>query len=102
MNFEPDDPRLTAYALGELDGAELREMEAHLLEDPAARRVVEEIRASAAMLKDGFGQETAVGLTDKQRVAIGASNKVVHMHAKTEVSKAASRGWKPRWWRWVC
>ena len=35
--ISPDDPRLTAFALGELEGEELAAVEAALRDDPAAR-----------------------------------------------------------------
>ena len=45
MPFDPDDPRLTAYALGELDDAEQVEFESFLAESDEARRFIEETRA---------------------------------------------------------
>jgi anti-sigma factor RsiW len=47
MNFNPDDPRWTAYALGELDPAERARLDQICAADPAARKHVEEIRALA-------------------------------------------------------
>jgi hypothetical protein len=49
--FSPDDPKLTAYALGELDAAEIPAVEARLQADPAARRIVAEIRVTAGQLE---------------------------------------------------
>jgi len=46
----PDDPRLTTYALGELEDDERAAVEAALATNPALRAVVEEIRATAAEL----------------------------------------------------
>ena len=45
-----DDPRLTAYALGELEGDERAAVDAWVRSDAQARAVVEEIRATAAAL----------------------------------------------------
>lgn len=70
MNYEPDDPRLTAYALNELDEASNREIEAHLQEDPEARRMVEEIRATSALLSSELKKESAPKLHAGQRAAI--------------------------------
>jgi hypothetical protein len=67
------------------------------MEDPAARRVVEEIRASAELLGAGFTRERVEGLDEKQRAAVGAVPKVLHLHAKKNVASAASRGWRPGW-----
>ncbi len=55
--FSPDDHRLTAYALGELSGAERAEVEALLTRDAAARVAVEEIRALAAQLEGALEAE---------------------------------------------
>ncbi len=60
--FPPDDPRLTAYALGELEGAERAAVEAALRDDPAVRAVVEEIRATAALLSSALAEEAAADL----------------------------------------
>jgi Ca-activated chloride channel family protein len=55
--ISPDDPKLTAYALEELSGAERAEVEALLKSDPAARAAVEEIRALAAQLEGALAAE---------------------------------------------
>lgn len=55
-----DDPKLTAYALGELtDPADLAEVEALLRESPAARAELEAIRSFAAMLVAEYDAERA-------------------------------------------
>ncbi len=55
--FSPDDPQLTAYALGELDEAERAAVEARLRDDPAARAAVEAIRATARQLETALAGE---------------------------------------------
>src|SRR5262245_13359668 len=55
----PDDPRLTAYALGELTGDERAEVEAALRQNPALRVTVDEIRATAAQLEAALAAEAA-------------------------------------------
>ena len=57
--ISPDDPRLTAYALGELEAAELAEVEAALTADPAAQAIVAEIRIAADQLTAALAGETA-------------------------------------------
>ena len=52
-----DDPRLTAYALGELDEPERSAVERELEHDPAARQAVAEIRAVAEGLTREFAAE---------------------------------------------
>ena len=42
-----DDPRLTAYALNELDEADRAQVEAFIAQDETARRFVEETRQTA-------------------------------------------------------
>lgn len=48
--LDPDDPRLTAYALGELEGADATQVAAAVSVDPSLQTVVEEIRATAGRL----------------------------------------------------
>ncbi len=55
----PDDTKLTAYALGELDPAEHAAVEAALRDDPAARTAVEDIRALGAQLESALATEPA-------------------------------------------
>jgi hypothetical protein len=56
----PDDPRLTAYALGELDSPEREAVEAALQAQPALRATVEELRATAARIEDALAVEAAL------------------------------------------
>ncbi len=56
----PDDPRLTAYALGELEGDERAAMEAALRDDPALQAAVDEIRATVAQLESALATEPMV------------------------------------------
>jgi hypothetical protein len=58
MNISADDPRLTAYALGELSESERREIERELARSPELRSALEEIRATAAKLAEEFAGET--------------------------------------------
>ncbi len=53
----PDDPRLTAYAVGELAGPDRAAVEAALRRDPALRAQVEELRATAALLASALAAE---------------------------------------------
>ena len=61
---------LTAYALGELEGPDRARVEAHLAVDPAARREVEAIRATAGRLTDELAREPAESLLAVQRAAV--------------------------------
>lgn len=55
--ISPDDPRLTAYALGEMEAAERVAFERELARDAEARAWVEEIRAAAAALEPALAAE---------------------------------------------
>jgi hypothetical protein len=60
MNREPvnpDDPQMTAYALGELSASEAVEFEARLLHSPNAQRELEEMRQVMKLLGDGLARE---------------------------------------------
>ncbi len=70
MTFDPDDPRLTAYALGELEGDERATVEALLAENPDARRFVSETRALGDLLSEQFRSEPSPGLADEHKAAI--------------------------------
>lgn len=62
-----DDPRLTAYALGELPAAECAAVESALQDDPDLRRTVADIRATAATLTAVLAEETPVPATSAGR-----------------------------------
>ena len=76
MNRNYDDPMLTAFALGELEGDERAAVEARLEADPDAWVVVEEIRAAAGALSDAFEGEAKVALTDAQREALSGAAEI--------------------------
>jgi Ca-activated chloride channel family protein len=65
-----DDIKLTAYALGELEGAERAEVAAYLAGNEPARRYVAEVRATASLLSDELARESFGGLTDLQHASI--------------------------------
>src|SRR5262245_27706379 len=70
MNINPDDPKWTAYVLGELNDAERAQIEKELESSAAAREVVEEIRLATDLLRREFTLEQAVGLDPEQRHVI--------------------------------
>jgi Ca-activated chloride channel family protein len=68
MKIDANDPRWTAYALGELkDDHERAELENILRESEEMRLMVEDIRQAAAWLNDGLKSESSAGLTRTQR-----------------------------------
>ncbi len=60
MNSFVDDPRLTAYALGEVDEAERAEVESLLKRSPDARRWVESVQQTSARLSAALKEELLV------------------------------------------
>jgi Ca-activated chloride channel family protein len=70
MKLNPDDPRLTAYALGELNADERAEIEMALCKNPECRQAVEEICRAATMLSEDFAKESFPKLSSEQRNAI--------------------------------
>jgi len=68
MTIDLNDPRWTAYALGELDDARDRqELERILSASPEARAHVDQIRNEAAALTQAFRAEPSVLLSHEQR-----------------------------------
>ncbi|WP_413289016.1 AgmX/PglI C-terminal domain-containing protein [Bdellovibrio sp. HCB337] len=67
MKKYTEDPRITAYALGELHGAEAEEVKRLVAQDPELQRYVEEIQGTANSLSVLFKQEELVPLKPAQR-----------------------------------
>ncbi|MFT7671058.1 MAG: Ca-activated chloride channel family protein [Planctomycetota bacterium] len=65
-----DDPQLTAYAFGELEGAEARALEERISGDAEALALVKELRAFGATLEESLSEEQALELSSEQRRAI--------------------------------
>jgi Ca-activated chloride channel family protein len=84
-----DDPRLTAYALGELDDAERGEVESALATSPELQAEVESIRQAAALFDTSLQAEAGPTLTEAQRLAIHeqASAGSVELANRTTVAK---------------
>ncbi|MHC4451974.1 MAG: hypothetical protein ACYS0E_17850, partial [Planctomycetota bacterium] len=68
MSIDSNDPRLTAYALGEMDEQERVNFEQEL--DAAGRAEVEAIRALAGDLGAEMGNEPVVALSAAQRASV--------------------------------
>ncbi len=67
----PDDPRLTAYALGELDPAQCAVIEAALHRNPALGREIDEIRRTAQLLGGALAVEAVTPVRDHAPVVNG-------------------------------
>ena len=75
--INPDDPKWTAYILGELGDTERAAIELELESSEEARTLVEELRFAADLMKMELRQATAVvPLTTQQRETIHASANV--------------------------
>ncbi len=72
MKLSPDDPKLTAYALGELDRAEAAAIEREVNNSAELREAVQEIRATAEFLKSEFLTEEKLSLSEQQKQIIAA------------------------------
>ena len=68
-----DDPRITAWALGEGTAEERAEVEALLAADPALRAEAEALRDAAGSLKDGLAAEPVPALDTAHRGAVEAA-----------------------------
>jgi len=73
MSIELNDPRLTAFALGELDAAEHEVVAREIAQSADAQAAVDDIRATAAMLEAELGAEPSERLTETQRAALATA-----------------------------
>lgn len=83
MKLSADDPKLTAYALGELDAVEAAEVERELQASPELRQAVEEIREASDWLKKELAAEEFPARIPEQRKAVeGSPSNVVPLHRR--------------------
>lgn len=76
MNISPDDPRLTAYALGEIDNPEeAREIATAVAASSELRKAVEAIRLTAQALQEAFAAELAPEISETDKVAFYAAGR---------------------------
>lgn len=68
--LSPDDPRLTAYALGEMNAAERAEFEALLQAQPAARQWIDEVHATSSLLTGALESEPVAADASVEAAAI--------------------------------
>ena len=73
MKIDSNDPKLTAFALGELDAKEQAEIEAQLGRSETLRQTVQSIRETADLLRNDLQSEPCPTLSEDQRTAIGAT-----------------------------
>ena len=70
--IDQNDPRLTAYVLGELSHAEMIEIDQAIFLSPELADVVEEIRSTVGMLDEAYAGEEKLSLSDEQKVLFKA------------------------------
>lgn len=70
MPYDPNDPRITAYALGELDPEDCALLEAELADSLDSQQLLDDIRTTARILADELRNEPSPGLSEVQRRAI--------------------------------
>lgn len=83
MKIHPEDPRLTAFAAGELDAAEAAKVEAAIAQDPALRQEVEAIHATITATK----RETGLPAT---RLLPAQKEEVLRLARETDQSDGSS------------
>jgi Ca-activated chloride channel family protein len=86
-----DDPRVTAYALGEGDEAERLAVEAAMAVDPEVRDAVASVRAVAQAAAAALATHAPAGLTDVQRTRV--------LRATARPARATAP--VPTWRRWA-
>ncbi len=83
-----DDPRITAYALGELADHDRAEVERWLQDHPEARDEVEQIQAMAGLLEQELGDEPVTGLDNERMAAVlRQANAAVESEEPAETQK---------------
>ena len=92
----PDDPQLTAYALGELEGDERAAVETALRRDPALRAVVEEIRATTALMQAALATEATADDESKKVVAFPALERAAILPGRDPYKLDGGAGWGPK------
>jgi Ca-activated chloride channel family protein len=91
MTIKPDDQRLTAYALGELEPAQSAELEALLKENPSIAAEVAAIREAAALLEGELAAAPLLELSVEQRSRVIAGGDVPRQKIITPRPDAFSR-----------
>ena len=84
MTIDRNDPRWTAYVLGELDDRERAAFERELESSPQAEEILEDIRDTVGLLREGYTSEEQVYLSAEQR-------QTVEVEAAPQVSAGSSR-----------
>jgi hypothetical protein len=97
MSSTEDDPRITAYALGEMDADARSAFEAELAQDPELQKQIEGIQATAGMLGSALKQENREPL---RRLSADRRSRIQSEIRSARVAAARSDSAKMKIVRW--
>ena len=83
--IHPEDPRITAHALGELPNGEAAELEQGALHNPAVQEALDEARQLARLLGEVLGEKELV-LGEDRREAIRRAGRQPEVHELASAS----------------
>ena len=83
MKINSEDPRLTAYALGELDQKEVEEFEKILVENPELKLEIKRINDTIDSIKKEFDNLPKEELSDEQKESLLSRNKIINTSPTT-------------------
>ena len=83
MKINSEDPRLTAYALGELNQKEVKEFEKILVENPELKLEIECINDTIDSIKKEFDNLPKEELSDEQKESLLSRNKIINTSPTT-------------------
>lgn len=86
-----NDPRITAFALGELEGVDAVAIARAVHSDQGVRQAVDEVRATAYLLSDSLGASDVLALTSEQHQTIRSAGGVSNI---TAMPPAGAKTWK--------
>jgi Ca-activated chloride channel homolog len=89
--IERNDPRLTAYVLGELNASEVLEVEAAIAKSSDLQKAVDEIRQSVDFLKRGLGDE--LGANEMSAKLLVAGVRVNEVAVAPDLKAVARNRW---------
>ncbi len=89
--MNPDDPKFTAYALGELHNeVDRAEVEQALSDNPELQKSLDEIRSVSSLLEEALKDEPAADLTDEQK-------QIIDTHLQASPTPAAKSNLSQFW-----
>ena len=79
MSFDPNDPRITAYLFGELDGDQNAAFQSEMADSEPLRNLVEETRRTLDRLSSELKDEPEMAMSDAQRKSV--AEEITKAHA---------------------